>query len=168
MPNAHLVPKNNEPLWKYNLWEYYKSEFSQFLDYLVDNKYTIDVISMCNSKHINDAWAGAEIFNKMSKYNNCRIIDSTEDYESISNTFSKYESIISSRFHGIILADIVNRPCLTIKHHDKLNYGNNIIELNQLNKSKLIDSFFNLKNDECLFNKNSFKELQEKVNQFLI
>lgn len=168
IPNAHLVPKNNDPLWKYNLWEYYKSEFSQFLDYLIENKYTIDMFPMCNSKHVNDTWAGIEIFNRMITYSRCNIVNVPDDFKNISSVFSKYESIISSRFHGIILANMVNRPCLTVKHHDKLNYGDNIIQLNQLNKSKLIKMFFDLKNKKCAYKEDTFKEMCDKVNNLLI
>lgn len=168
IPNAHLVPKNNDPIWKYNLWEYYKSEFSQFLDYLIENKYTIDMFPMCNSKYMNDTWAGIEIFNRVVKYNQCNIINTPDDFKNISYIFSKYESIISSRFHGIILANMVNRPCLTVKHHDKLNYGNNLINLNQLSKSKLIEMFFDLKNEKCIYKKDTFKEMQDKINNLLI
>lgn len=41
MPNISIVPNRSGPHWKFASWNYFKSEFSQFLDWLVENDYQI-------------------------------------------------------------------------------------------------------------------------------
>src|ERR1700722_3126553 len=168
LPNSNLVPKNKDPIWKYNLWEYFKSEFSQAIEYLIGLDYNIDIFSMCQNKYGNDCWAGIEILNKICDTQNINIINNKcNNISYLSNIFSKYEIIISSRFHGIILAEMVGRNCLSISHHDKLNYGKNVICYNSINKNSIIDSFYNLENSPKIHREHYFDLLRSSIDKLI-
>ena len=64
LPNIELLPKWTDPYWKNVAWEYFKSQFAQFLDVIVDDGYNIDFLSMCANETMNDSWAAREIIKK--------------------------------------------------------------------------------------------------------
>lgn len=121
MPNIEVVPRASDPHWKHSSWEYFKSEFSQFLDSLIERKFTLNFFSMCQNDTMNDHWAATEIINKM-KYRSAhyQITDSPLDFEGITSLISQHNFVISQRFHGLVLAQLCRVPFLSLYHHDKL------------------------------------------------
>lgn len=162
IPNITLVPNIDDPHWKFASWQYFKSEFSQFLDYLVEEKYELNFLSMCNNRKSCDSWAAIEIINNMRNKDSEYLLPIVSGSVDLARVLSNYSYIITQRFHGIILSEMMGIPCLTISHHDKLNYGNNLISYYRSNKDLLTHHFFNLK---LKHNEYSFDLLQEYVNK---
>jgi polysaccharide pyruvyl transferase WcaK-like protein len=121
IPNLTVVPQGQDPHWKHAAWTYFKSEFAQFLDALIEQKYTLNFFAMCQNDKINDHWASIEILNSM-KFRNSKYIMSSmpQGIEDISATISPYNYIITQRFHGIVLSEMLRIPYVAIHHHDKL------------------------------------------------
>jgi len=172
LPNIELVPKWNDPHWKYIAWEYFKTQFAQFLDEAVEDGYTLDFFSMCSNDTMNDNWAAIEMINKMknrkSKYH---LLNLKSNFENITQLLSQYSLIISQRFHGIVLSEILNKPYIAIHHHDKIKncYPNrgNFIPYYEISKHKIVDNFLKLNQFNDKFDMN-FNELKEEVETFLI
>lgn len=150
LPNAEILPRWNDIQWKYSSWNYFKSEFSQFLDYLKELGYKTRFIPMCISDNMHDLGASAEIINQMKNRNYNDQIDMEQIYicrdyfEQTMQIISKYEIVISQRYHGAILSHMCQKPCIVLAHHDKLkNPNNSSISLSyyELSKQKLINSF---------------------------
>lgn len=169
LPNAHLISTNSDKLWKYNAWEYFKSEFSQFIDYLIDEKYNISFLPMCEDKNINDVGAAFEIINRLNKKEYTIL---SPNIEEVLQLISTYSIVITQRFHGIVLSEITHTPYISIHHHDKLQYtypkNGNYISYYNLNKNLLINNFKNINKFELNREiKNKFSELKNKVSQCL-
>lgn len=119
LPNFLVTPQNQDPNWKFAAWNYFKSEFSQFLDHLVAEKYQVSFAPLCTDYKINDAWAGIELTNQMARRNNYNI--SLEDnLPAIIAKIQEYSVVVSQRYHGNILAQMARRPHITLCHHDKM------------------------------------------------
>jgi polysaccharide pyruvyl transferase WcaK-like protein len=176
LPNISVVPQNGNPHWQYNAWNHFKFEFSQFLDHLKESGFNINFFSMCNNKELNDTWAAYEIINSMKNRNEDYIIKTKHiDIKSISELFSKYDIILTQRFHGIILSELTRAPFISIFHHDKLktSHFNEGIFISYYASSKqtFIDSFYSIKNiklDKNICIKlDMFDELKNKINSLL-
>lgn len=171
LPNIELVPKWTDPHWKHVAWEYFKTQFAQFLDVMIEDGYTIDFLSMCSNETMNDNWAATEIINRMrnrkSKY---RLLDTKSNFENITGVLSPYSTIISQRFHGVVLSEILDKPYIAIHHHDKIKNcypgRGNFIPYYEISKHKLVENFLQLKQ---LNNKvdMDFNELIERVETLL-
>lgn len=118
IPNALVLPKNKDPHWKHASWNYFKSEFSQFLDYLIEQGEQIDIMSMCDNPETKDHYAAIEIINLMHYGKQINIFHC--DIDLIDYFVAQYQFIITQRFHGIILSQMTQTPYLAISHHDKL------------------------------------------------
>lgn len=118
-PSFLVAPHNLDPQWKFAAWNYFKSEFSQFMDYLIENKYSINLAPLCTNYKINDAWAGMELTNQMVHRNNYNIL-LPDDLIQIILKIQEYSVIITQRYHGTILAQMARRPHITLCHHDKM------------------------------------------------
>lgn len=172
LPNIELVSKWSDPYWKNISWEYFKVQFAQFLDERVEDGYTLDFLSMCSNPTMNDNWAATEIINKMknrkSKYH---LFNLKANFESITHLLSQYSMIISQRFHGVVLAEILDKPYIAIHHHDKIKNcypgRGNFIPYYEISKHKIAENFLHLNqfNDSIDMN---FKELKERVENLLI
>lgn len=121
IPNIAVVPQRTDPHWKHVAWNYFKSEFTQFLDWLIDNNYHPHFFSMCNNMEMDDGWASTELI--------CHMTNRSQDWflkqqisslKEVTALISQYETIITQRFHGIVLAEMTRVPYITIYHHDKL------------------------------------------------
>jgi hypothetical protein len=164
IPNTYTIPTNKDPHWKHNSWQHFKFEFSQFLDYLIEEKYKISFFSMCNDEKLNDKNAAIEIINMMNE------IGVKEELDI--NNIGKYSSIITQRFHGIILAELARVPYLSIHHHDKLksSFLNEGIFTSFYGcyKGSLIDDFNKILELNISYNlpieKNIFEQLKYIVN----
>lgn len=172
IPNISLVPKWNDVHWKHVSWEYFKVEFAQFLDQLVDAGHTINFLPMCSSDTLDDINAACEIVNKMTNSSNAYFLPRRNNYRAATECISQYEVVISQRYHGIILANLTQVPCLTIHHHDKLKDMPGVnVPYYGISKSILMDSFnkiINTKKVDILpIDRNMFTELIRKVNDAL-
>lgn len=175
LPNISVVPNNNDPYWKHTAWNYFKSEFSQFLDFLLDQKYSIKFLAMCQNKIIDDNYAAIEIINCMKNKNTDLLLNlHLKNSKPILSTISNYDFVISQRFHGIVLAEMTKTPYISLHHHDKLkrnNYSNGkYISYFEMSKDKLFLEMNNILSTEynpILIESNIFDSLKEKVNNIV-
>lgn len=166
LPNALVVPSWEDPQWKHAAWNYFKSEFAQFLDSLIESNYKINFFSMCQNNKSNDNWAAIEIINHMkNKSDNLLLTVNCNNIYEITNLFSQYENIITQRFHGIVLAQMTQKPYLAIHHHDKLKHcqpsDGNFISYYGLSKSLLTEQL------NCINQENYSKYLPIDSNMFV-
>lgn len=171
LPNICVVPQNNSDHWKYNSWEHFKFEFSQFLDYLVENKYKINFLPMCKNDEQNDNNAAIEIINAMKYRRLSHILNNNIDnIDAAIDIFSKYDVIITQRYHGIILAELATIPYIAIHHHDKLkqSYLNSgkFVSYYSFSKQVMIDQFHSVQHkidQNICIDLHPFEELKHKV-----
>jgi len=177
LPNIHAVPQNTDAHWKHNSWEHFKFEFSQFLDFIVEDGFTVNFFSMCNNNKHSDDWTAYEIISNM-KYRdgNSLIKARSSDIKDICKLFSKYDTIITQRFHGIILSEITRVPYMSIYHHDKLmrssiNEGI-FVSMYAISKRLLIDQFYlanKIKLSESIaIESDMFKSLESQIISILL
>lgn len=125
MSNLSVVPNNSDPHWKHASWAYFKSEFGQFLDWLIEEGYRPQLFSMCRGLNIDDDWASAELVNTLSRRSRNRIVtERPVGIEAVSDLVARHELLITQRFHGIVLAEMTRTPYMAIHHHDKLKFSN--------------------------------------------
>lgn len=123
MPNVSVIPQASDPHWKHAAWQYFKSEFAQFADWLVDNDYHPYFMSMCRGAELDDHWSSSEIIAHMNRRNRFYQIDlQPVGIQQATCLVSKFGFVITQRFHGLILAEMTRTRYLTIHHHDKLNH----------------------------------------------
>lgn len=158
IPNFAVVPQNNDPHWKHASWNYFKSEFSQFIDELIDYNYLITFLSFCNNSDANDEFAAIEIMNSMKNRKKCK-----KETAHHLNHIAKNKYIITQRYHGIILAELANKKHIVISHHDKLkNHSPKIgsfLSYYECSKTNLFNNF----NEEI---KKDYVKLPLKNNMF--
>jgi polysaccharide pyruvyl transferase WcaK-like protein len=146
MPNMAVVPGWHDPHWKHASWNYFKSEFAQFLDILIDYKYSIKFMAMCQNKLTDDNFAAIEIINHMkNRKSNYLLNNSFSGIESVTSTISQYSTIITQRFHGIVLSEMARIPYVSLYHHDKLKHcspGEGVfLSYYGISKAQLLDGF---------------------------
>lgn len=168
LPNISVVPRWNAPSWKNIAWEYFKSEFAQFLDFLYENEYSFNFFSMCQNHELNDDRATAEIVNKMLHRDNYQLVIPKYDVKSLTEIFSEYSLIITQRYHGVILSDLAQTPSLVIHHHDKLKFADTQQKLSYygISKDDIIARTFCLLNEKYtsnILNSDGFAEFQNLV-----
>lgn len=136
MPNIMVVPQGSDPHWKHAAWAYFKSEFVQFLDWLVENEYHPHLFPMCRGIEVDDEWASSELIGHMEKRNQKYSYPILPVGIAATTAFvSRYETIVTQRFHGIVLSEMTRTPYVAIHHHDKL-------KLCQPNEGKFL-SYYN-------------------------
>lgn len=124
MPNISVVPKRSDPHWRHAAWAYFKSEFTQFMDWLVDNGYHPTLLSMCRGVEVDDDWAAQELIGHMEKRNHSYLFQpNIAGIGAVTSIVSKYNILITQRFHGIVLAEMTRTPYVAIHHHDKLKFS---------------------------------------------
>jgi polysaccharide pyruvyl transferase WcaK-like protein len=173
LPNIYVVPKNTDEHWKYNSWDHFKFEFSQFVDHLIAHNYNINFAAMCNNKEENDENAAIEIINSMTNRSYDYLVDVPRKSQEIFKMFSKYDIIITQRFHGIVLAEMLKIPYISLFHHDKLNssYLNDgaFISYYASSKQTFIDQFnYSIKKINHLPLKSDlYDNLKDHINKIL-
>lgn len=151
IPNILVVPKWSDPHWMHCSWDYFKNEFSQVLDEYFAQGYRISFMPMCINDQINDQNASIEIINRMSKRRDHFLLDKPRAIDDALKTISKYEIVITQRYHGFVLSQLARTHCLTIHHHDKLkNTGGNCLSYYGLSKSVLIDQINTIKSSNIV------------------
>lgn len=151
MPNMLVVPQRTDPHWMHAAWAYYKSEFVQFLDWLVEENYLPHLFSMCHAVKIDDDWAATELLGHMEgrdRQHHLTVVP--VGFSATTALFSRYETIVTQRFHGIVLAEMTRTPYLAIHHHDKL-------KLCQPNEGKFL-SYYNCSKHSLI---EAFNQAQE-------
>lgn len=139
LPNAEILPRWNDVHWKHSSWDYFKTEFAQFLDSLKDSGHKISFAAMCRNNNMHDLGAAVEIINYMKSRNySSQIFDMTEELDNLASVISQYDLVISQRYHGVVLAEICQRKCISIAHHDKLK---------NVNKSSVTVPYYGLSKD---------------------
>lgn len=124
IPNINVVPQRSEPHWKHVAWDYFKSEFTQFLDWLVENGYKLRTLSMCRAQEMDDDWAAAELIGYMDRRDRCYLEgDYALTLKGASEIIGENSIVITQRFHGIVLAEMTRTPYIAIHHHDKLKFS---------------------------------------------
>lgn len=172
LPNSVLIPQNTDAHWKFSAWDYFKSEFSQFLDHLIDDGYKVKFYSMCNNNYLSDTWAATEINNAMKNRRQDNLLISNSESKDIFSLISEYETIITQRYHGIVLAEMCERSYLAIHHHDKLKSNDNagsFVSFYNLNKHLLLEKFYSSHNFNQILpiELDLFISLRNKVLQIL-
>lgn len=176
MPNISVVPKRDDAHWKHASWTYFKSEFSQFLDLLVKDKYHINFLPLCKNSSLDDDAAAIELINMMSTRNyNMIKPPPLVNMGQIAYLLSQYSVIITQRFHGIVLSEMVRVPYIAIHHHDKLKnsvpHDGTYVSYYGTYKQELIDQFniaISMKYSSILpIESDIFKELQHEVASLL-
>lgn len=140
LPNIAVVPQWNDPHWKHAAWQYFKTEFAQFLDNLLSDGYSINFLPLCTDFCLDDNMAATEIINHMIWRNHGYLLPQENTITSATKTISRYDIVITQRYHGIVLAEMVNVPCLPIYHHDKLKHPQGL-SFYGLTKDKLREQF---------------------------
>lgn len=177
IPNLYVVPKYNDPFWKHAAWNYFKSEFCQFLDYLIDNKYQLSFFPMSISDTVDDNFAAVELqsFMKNRRHYPTYSFSSAQEFECATSLFSQYETVITQRFHGIVLSELTDTKYIALHHHDKLldcapNNRGEFISYYNLNKNMLIQKFHQLEKtnlSEANINQDTFNSMVDQVNKNL-
>lgn len=176
VPNISVVPQNTDPHWKFNSWNNFKFEFSQFLDWLIENEYKINFLSMCKNSNQNDDWAVYEIISCMKHRDENYLIDTNLlNMSDIAKLFETYDVVISQRYHGIILSEILGIPFISIHHHNKLksSYLNTgkFISYYSSSKQTYIDQFYltikEKTNQAIAIESDIFEALKYKINLIL-
>lgn len=171
MPNISVVPNHLHPYWMHASWNYFKSEFSQFLDVLVDEGYIPHFFAMCQGKKVNDNWASGELIGHMTHRDKFIIDEYPIGIKDATALVSKYNLIITQRFHGIVLSEMTRTPYIAIHHHDKLRFSQPrsgaFISYYNSSKQLLIDSFEHTRKmkfvDSLPIESNIFETLSQKV-----
>ncbi len=124
IPNLEVVPNHGAAHWKHSSYEYFRSEFAQFLDELVAGGHQINFFSMCHNKTMSDSWAAAQIISMMTRRSTKYQIDYMNgDLAELTKVMSQFSVIITQRYHGIVLAEMMQTPYVSIHHHDKLKFA---------------------------------------------
>ena len=142
MPNVMVVPQWHDPHWKHVAWNYFKSEFSQFLDEIVQDNFSISFLALCNNSQLNDNLAAAELVNHMQHRNINYFLKAADNFTSAIDVISKYNIVITQRYHGIVLSEMAHAPHISISHHDKLKSSQgSVISFYGITKDKLREQF---------------------------
>jgi exopolysaccharide biosynthesis predicted pyruvyltransferase EpsI len=163
-----VVPKWDSPHWKHSAWDYFKTEMAQVLDHFIQKKYTVNFLPFCINYKLNDSYAAGELINRMNEIEGNPFITKPLDVKSVINTISKYRVVITQRYHGTVLAEMAQTPCLTIHHHDKLkNSEGSRISYYSSSKNSLIEELNNILLGKIRpvlpIDRNIFTRLNEKV-----
>jgi polysaccharide pyruvyl transferase WcaK-like protein len=154
LPNVSILPTVSNDHYKHVAWNYFKCEFAQFADWLVENNYIPQFWPLCLSPQDNDRWAISEIVGHM-KYRDQKLIlsEQAQNISEITSLVSRHQVVITQRFHGIIFSEMSRTPYIAIHHHTKLqdcspNNGEFISYYN-CSKQLLIDSFLQAIKTNC-------------------
>jgi polysaccharide pyruvyl transferase WcaK-like protein len=146
IPNCLVIPQNLDPYWRHSAWLHFKSEFSQFLDWLIEKEYQVNFLSLCHGQETEDDWAASELIGSMNRRNKHFLIqDPIKNIEQVTSLISQYNFVVTQRFHGIILSEMTRTPYINLHHHDKLKFcqpcEGRLISYYNCSKQNFIDVF---------------------------
>jgi polysaccharide pyruvyl transferase WcaK-like protein len=176
IPNFLVIPKHYDPYWRINAWERAKFSIAEALDRICGEYVNgIHFFSMCHSDDVPDKHAAIEITNSMRFGDTAKYVSPSGDAKQDIQFISQYSAVITQRYHGIILSELSNTPHIVIHHHDKLKMhsprNGEYVDYYAISKHKIIDAFETIWNKPYQnqpINSNSFKELVERVNNFIL
>lgn len=117
--NDFLVPKSNDPEWKFSSFNWFLTQFGQICDELIDQGYKLHFIPMCTGI-VDDRRIAATVIGRIKNKDKVvwylRPVSELELKTQISNS----EFVITQRFHGIIFSTVCATPFISIRAHDKL------------------------------------------------
>ncbi len=124
LPNAETLPTRSSPAYVRPAWEYFKSEFCQFVDEVVADGWSVTFAPFCDDSRRRDSWAAAELIGHCDKRHVLKQLDASwvkdGSFETIAQTFDKHSAVLTQRFHGAVIAQATSTPCVVVHHHDKL------------------------------------------------
>ena len=139
LPNISVVPNHADPHWKHSSWQYFKTECAQFLDQVIGNGYEVNFCAMSHNPEANDVWASAELLNMMRSRHGVRVLTyQARSFQQLLAVFGQYSHIVTQRYHGIVVADIAQRPVVSIAHHDKLKANSSVVPYYGVTKHDLL------------------------------
>ena len=121
LPNISVVPNWQSKHWEHTHFENLRLEFSQVLDSCIEDGYTIRFLPFSTHPKSSDNAAATEIINSMKWRNENYKVSCAQTFAAITEMMSKFELVITARFHGIVLAEMLKIPYIAICHHDKLS-----------------------------------------------
>lgn len=171
IPNILVVPKWSDPHWKHSAWDYFKIELAQTIDQLIKDGYKIDFLSFCQNNYLNDSYAAAEIVARTNTITPKQIFQKPNDFQSAINVISKYQLVVSQRYHGLVLADLSRVPSLSIHHHDKLKSSSRpALSYYGTSKNTLLEKIKNVASEFSSvlpIDRNIFRQLTQRVEHAL-
>lgn len=123
IPNAELIPTRSSPSYKKPAWEYFKSEISQTFDALIEDGWTITTAPFSDASGMRDQWAAYEVTAMCDKRWKIKNIDPswiTGIFESQAAEYCRHSVVLTQRFHGAVIAQATQTPCVVVHHVDKL------------------------------------------------
>jgi polysaccharide pyruvyl transferase WcaK-like protein len=168
VPNFLVIPSWDEAHWKHAAWEYFKNEFAQTLDYFCSLNYKISFLPFSTNGTFDDRAASYEIINRMTNRQRQFVLDLPASGIATINHISRYNVVVTQRYHGIILSEMAGVPYVSIYHHDKLkNCSGSKLSYYGTNKSQMIEEInkaFEMKTLDILpIDRDIFRDLVEKV-----
>ena len=148
IPNAELVPARSAPAWKKPAWEYFKSEISQAFDELIADGWTITTAPFSAASGMRDQWAAFEVTAMCDKRWKVKSLDEswlTRTFEQITWEYNKHSVVLTQRFHGAVIAQVTQTPCVVVHHVDKLEqmYGCQKVSYYGVRKDLMLDAIKN-------------------------
>lgn len=122
IPNIEVVPTYADPHWMHLSWARFKDEIAQTLDLIIDT-YGIHptFLLMCHNDRMDDAWPAYEIIASLKRRPPVpKLVRAPTDTITLFNLVNGYRTVVTQRYHGIILAEMLGVPYVSIDHHDKL------------------------------------------------
>lgn len=121
LPNVTVVPTWKDAHWAHVSWNYFKSEFSQFLDELAESKHNaVNFLPLCVNPQQDDTRVADELINATTHRSFFKVHSHPQTLQDATRLISEYEIIITQRYHGMVLADMIGAKYFSIYHHDKL------------------------------------------------
>jgi polysaccharide pyruvyl transferase WcaK-like protein len=120
LPNISCVSRWDSKQWEHIHYQAFKCEFAQVLDTCVEDGYRVNFLSLCTHPKTSDNAAASEIINAMKWRDERYKIACKPDFASITETMSQYGLVITQRYHGIVLSEMLQLPYIAVCHHDKL------------------------------------------------
>lgn len=130
VPNAELVPTRSAPAYKKPAWEYFKSEISQAFDALIEDGWTITTAPFSDASGMRDQWAAFEVTAMCDKRWKVQSLEPSWmkggykrkefSFESVVNEYCRHSVVLTQRFHGAVIAQATQTPCVVVHHVDKL------------------------------------------------
>ncbi len=178
IPNASVVPTWKDPNWKHVAWNYFKSEFCQFVDVMQERGIFLDYLSLCEEVKKDSSVAHelknscvskisliSDCFPDGTSYDGCLSLKE-ELFSYLAAEMSKYSLVISQRLHGSILAHCFGIPYLSISHHTKLDMLPTKLPYYGITKASLVKAF-ETKAVEALPDLSTIYKVVEKIEKQL-
>jgi hypothetical protein len=131
---------------------------------------------MYRAEEADDTWAAVELIAQMEKRHQDYFLPALPvGIGAATALISRYQTVITQRFHGIVLAELTQTPYVAIHHHDKLKFSqpNNgkFVSYYNCSKHTLIDNFnqaqcMNYQTHHSIFT-DTFKALVNRVTSLL-